>query len=111
MDNLIRQALLYDYYGELLTKQQRKIYGEVFFEDYSESEVAVDEGISRQGVHDMIARTKKLLEGYEAKLGLVEKHEKRHELIEMLEAQLKAAKLSATEKKTLKATIDKLKEI
>ena len=36
-------------------------------------EIAESAGISRQGVHDLIKRCNKLLEGYEAKLHLVEK--------------------------------------
>lgn len=49
MDKLARQALLYDFYGELLTEHQRNIYEDVVLNDYSLSEVAQDQGISRQG--------------------------------------------------------------
>ena len=73
MEEFVVQSLLYDFYGELLTEHQRRIYEEVVFNDFSASEVAKEEGISRQGVHDMIKRCGRLLEGYEAKLHLVEK--------------------------------------
>ena len=73
MDKLARQALLYDFYGELLTAHQRSIYEEVVLNDFSLSEVAEDHGISRQGVHDLVKRSTKILEGYEEKLHLVEK--------------------------------------
>lgn len=73
MDKLARQALLYDFYGELLTEHQRGIYEEVVLNDYSLSEVAEDHGISRQGVHDLVKRSTKILEGYEQKLHLVER--------------------------------------
>ena len=56
MDKLARQALLYDFYGELLTEHQRNIYEDVVLNDYSLSEVAQDQGISRQGVHDLVKR-------------------------------------------------------
>ena len=52
MDKLARQALLYDFYGELLTEHQQNVYEDVVLNDYSLSEVAQDQGISRQGVHD-----------------------------------------------------------
>lgn len=73
MDKLARQALLYDFYGELLTEHQRSVYEDVVLNDYSLSEVAQEEGISRQGVHDLVKRSTRILEGYEEKLHLVEK--------------------------------------
>ena len=42
-------------------------------QDLSLSEVAEIHGISRQGVHDLVRRCDKLLEGYENKLHLVER--------------------------------------
>ncbi|RKW32163.1 MAG: DNA-binding protein, partial [Lachnoanaerobaculum sp.] len=44
MEDIVNQSLLYDFYGELLTEHQRRIYEEVVFNDYSISEVARDEG-------------------------------------------------------------------
>ena len=73
MDEILKQTLLYDFYGELLTDHQKEIYEQVVLEDYSLSEIAKDAGISRQGVHDMVKRCNKTLEEYEQKLHLVEK--------------------------------------
>jgi len=73
MEKFVKQALLYDFYGELLTERQRQVYESVVLEDYSLSEVAEELEISRQGVHDMIKRCNHILEGYEEKLHLVEK--------------------------------------
>ena len=73
MDEILKQALHYDFYGELLTAHQKEIYEEVVLDDCSLSEVAEAHGISRQGVHDLIKRCQKMLEGYEEKLKLVEK--------------------------------------
>ena len=73
MERFVEQALLYDFYGELLTERQRQVYESVVLEDYSLSEVAEELEISRQGVHDMIRRCNHILEGYEEKLHLVEK--------------------------------------
>ena len=39
MDKLARQALLYDFYGELLTEHQQNVYEDVVLNDYSLSEV------------------------------------------------------------------------
>lgn len=71
MDKRYEEALLFDFYGELLTDRQKQIFEEVIMDDYSMSEVADEYGITRQGVHDMIKRCGKILEGYEEKLGLV----------------------------------------
>lgn len=73
MEKFVEQALLYDFYGELLTEHQRRIYEEVVFDDFSVSEVARDEGISRQGVHDLIKRCNRTLNDYEERLKLVER--------------------------------------
>ncbi len=73
MNGILEQALLYDFYGELLTNHQKEIYEQFVLEDLSLSEIAESAGISRQGVHDLIKRCNKILEGYEEKLHLVEK--------------------------------------
>ncbi len=73
MEKIVRQGILYDFYGELLTEHQRQVYEEVVFHDLSLSEIAQEKGISRQGVHDLVRRCDKILEGYEDKLHLVEK--------------------------------------
>ena len=73
MEEKIEQAYLYDFYGELLNEHQRKIYEDFVFNDLSLGEIADEEGISRQGVHDMVKRCTKTLEGYESKLHLIEK--------------------------------------
>jgi len=76
MEKIARQGLLYDFYGALLTEHQRNIYEDVVLYDLSLSEIAQEQGISRQGVHDLLKRCDKILEGYEEKLHLVEKFEK-----------------------------------
>lgn len=84
MERIVRQGLLYDFYGVLLTEHQRKIYEDVVFQDLSISEIAREEGISRQGVFDLVKRCDKTLEGYELRLGLVEKFEKTRESVQSI---------------------------
>ena len=71
LEKLEYKGMLYDFYGELLTEHQKKV-----FQDLSLSEIADDQGISRQGVHDLIKRCDKILDDYENKLHLVEKFSK-----------------------------------
>ena len=73
MNKILEQALLYDFYGELLTTHQKEVYEQFILDDLSLSEIAESAGISRQGVHDLIRRCQKALEGYENKLHLVER--------------------------------------
>lgn len=87
MDDILERSLLYDFYGELLTDRQKKVYQAVVFDDLSPSEVAEEEGISRQGVHDMVRRCEKLLQGYEEKLGLVSRFARTKELVSQIRHQ------------------------
>ncbi len=73
MEKFVRQTMLYDFYGELLTKHQQQIFEAVVFNDIGYSEAAQQEGITRQGVHDLIRRCDQQLEHYEEKLHLVER--------------------------------------
>ena len=73
MDELLKKTLLYDFYGELLTPHQKRIYESIVFDDMSLGELAAEEEISRQAVFDMNKRSYKLLCDYEEKLHLVEK--------------------------------------
>ncbi len=73
MEEKVEQTYLYDFYGELLNEHQRQIYEDFVLNDFSLGEIAAEEGISRQGVSDMIRRCTKKLEEFEAKLHLVER--------------------------------------
>ncbi|MBQ7360713.1 MAG: DNA-binding protein [Lachnospiraceae bacterium] len=75
MENIFQQNMLYDFYGELLTEHQKKIYEAAVFEDMSLSEIGAEFGISRQGVHDLIKRCDKILRDYEDKLHLLQRFE------------------------------------
>ena len=68
MEEKLEQAYLYDFYGELLNEHQRQVYEDFVFNDLSLGEIASEEGISRQGVADLIKRCNKKLLDYEAKL-------------------------------------------
>ena len=63
-------ALLLDFYGELLTEKQREFLEYYYNEDLSLAEIALNEGITRQGVRDAIKRAEHALSEMEAKLSL-----------------------------------------
>ena len=86
MEKIVEQGLLYDFYGELLTEHQRQIYEARVFDNLSLSEIAQDFEISRQGVHDLIKRCDKILQGYEDKLHLLQKFMNIKETITQIES-------------------------
>lgn len=94
MEKIVRQSMLYDFYGELLTEHQKRVYEDVVNNDMSYSEIAKENNISRQGVYDMIKRCDKILEEYEEKLMLVHK-------FTSAKAQVQKIKESADELKRL----------
>ena len=75
MEKIVEQGLLYDFYGELLTDHQRQIYEAAVYNDMSLTEIADEHGISKQGVHDLIKRCTKALQGYEDSLHMIRRFE------------------------------------
>lgn len=59
------------------------------FNDLSLSEIAQEQGVTRQGVHDLVRRCDRILEGYEEKLHLVEKFQKTKSLAEQIQELLR----------------------
>ncbi len=85
MEKIVEQGLLYDFYGELLNEHQKQIYESVVYNDMSLSEIADEQGISRQGVHDLMKRCSRALEGYEDKLHLVEKFQNAKKKVHLID--------------------------
>ncbi|GFI64543.1 hypothetical protein IMSAG185_00132 [Lachnospiraceae bacterium] len=82
MNRLYEQTMLFDFYGELLTEHQRRVYEDAVYNDLSLSEIAEEQGISRQGVHDLIRRCDRILQDYESKLHLVERFARARSTVE-----------------------------
>ena len=95
-DAVTKQSLLYDFYGELLTKRQREVMELYNEENLSLGEIAEEFGISRQGVHDALHKAQKALEEYEQKLGLVERFSATRDAINSISGEIdKAIDLAA----------------
>ena len=71
----LKTSLLIEIYRSMLTDKQYEVMDMYFNLDYSLTEIAENEGISRQGVLDIIKRSEQKLEEYEQKLGLMKKYE------------------------------------
>ena len=80
---------LLDLYKDLLTQKQQEVMDMYFLYDLSLSEIASDTNTSKAAVYDLIKRTSKTLENYEAKLHLLEKREKIFSLVENIDEDIK----------------------
>lgn len=75
MANNVEISMLLDLYGETLTVKQRDYLNYYYNDDLSLSEIAENEGITRQGVRDSIKRAEALLFDMETKLKFSQKLE------------------------------------
>ena len=73
MERLFKLGMLLDRYEALLTERQRSILRQYTDENCSLAEIAEREGISRQGVRDIITRGERQLSETEAAVGLIRK--------------------------------------
>lgn len=71
----VELSVLFDFYGELLKDHNKQIFEDYILNDLSLGEIAEEQGISRQGVYDIIKRGSKQLKDCEEKLNLVKKFE------------------------------------
>ncbi len=87
-DQLLSKAtrinLLLDFYAPLLTEKQVTFLRLQYAEDFSLSEIAEQYEVSRQAVNDHTRRACELLEEYERKLMLADKHLRRSHLYQQL---------------------------
>lgn len=75
MANNVEISMLLDLYGETLTAKQRDYLNYYYNDDLSLSEIAENEGITRQGVRDAIKRAEAVLFDMESKLKFSQKFE------------------------------------
>lgn len=72
-DNL-EMSMLLDFYGEALTEKQRYMFDCYYNEDLSLSEIAENEGISRQGARDIIVRAEGVMKNLEERTGSISRY-------------------------------------
>jgi predicted DNA-binding protein YlxM (UPF0122 family) len=88
VERLVRTGLLYDFYGGLLTEKQQRVMELYFLENWSLAEIAATEGVSRQAVHDLLQRSEKTIEEFEAKLGLLERYSRQQAILVTIKDRL-----------------------
>ena len=88
MDKKIEISMLWQIYGALLTEKQREYIDYYYNEDLSLAEIAQNDGITRQGVRDIIKKGEKKLFEYEEKLLFMKKTINQEKQIENILAKL-----------------------
>ena len=69
----LEMALLFDYYGGMLTDKQRECFDMRYNQDLSLGEIGEMMGVSRQAVCDNLTRTEALLRRMEENIGSVKR--------------------------------------
>lgn len=67
---------LYLVYKNLLTEHQKRIFENYYFDNFSLSEIAENQNISRQAVKDVLDKCEKYLFSFEEKLQIKSKNDK-----------------------------------
>ncbi len=83
----IELGILYDYYGELLTRKQQDFFEDYYFNNLTLQEIADNNEISRNAVHKTLATIEKKLKYYEKILRLYEKSKRIKKIIEDLDPE------------------------
>ena len=121
-DDITQASLLYDFYGQLLSKRQNQVMKLYHEDNLSLSEIASEFDISRQGVHDALKNAERSLAEYESKLGLIAKFRQSREAVDEIDEIIDgiiyslrqensgAAKQAVKDLNKVKDIIDKLED-
>ena len=86
-------VLLFDFYGALLKDKNYVIFEDYTCNDMSLSEIAAEQGITRQGVRDSINRSAKKLIDCENKLGLIKRFEMAKSMVQTVKDEIQQIRM------------------
>ena len=89
MEEIALRAMLFDFYGPLLTSKQQIIYDLYYQQDLSLGEIAEQQNVSRQAIYDLLKRTDESLHDYEEKLNLIKRQQNNLGTISEIKEKLK----------------------
>ena len=89
MDKKIYLNNLYDYYQDLFTTKQKEYYEAYYYQDLSLSEIAENNNVSRNAIHNQIKIVEEKLELYESILELYNKSLKMKEILKDVDEDLR----------------------
>lgn len=98
MDDKVKISILLETYGKLLTEKQYNLLDDYYNRDLSLSEIAENEGITRQAVRDNLKKGENKLFEYEEKLGVMKKTLMQEETISSILSEISKIKTSSSDK-------------
>ncbi|MEE0742078.1 MAG: YlxM family DNA-binding protein [Emergencia sp.] len=111
IDKITEASLLYDFYGQLLTKRKQEVMALYHEENLSLAEIAQEFGISRAAVHDSLKSAEKSLREYEEKLGLVAKFVASEEAIRSIDTMIDSLTEDYRENENLTRRLEEVKAV
>lgn len=111
IDKITESSLLYDFYGQLLTKRKQQVMELYHEENLSLAEIAQEFEISRAAVHDSLKSAEKSLNEYEEKLGLVSKFVKSSRAIEKIDKEIDSIKNDYKKEEELVNRLEGIKKV
>ena len=111
MEEKLKNNLLLDFYGNMLTEKQRRIMSLYIEEDVSLSEIANELNSSRQAVYDAVKSSENILKSYEEKLKCVEKFLSNRTIIIDVIKTLEDMPLAGNNHKKVQNVVDNLKKV
>jgi len=88
MDELVERVHfgeLFDAYSDILTGKQREVCDLLLGGDLTVAELGVELGVSRQGAHDLVRRSRERLDEIEGALGLLDLRKRYETLVGLIE--------------------------
>lgn len=86
MKNAYEMSMLFDFYGDTLTEKQQSYFDLYYNQDLSLGEIAENEGITRQGVRDVIVRAEAIMHELEEKTGIMARFIQVQKILENIDA-------------------------
>ncbi len=82
-------TMLLDYYGDLLTDKQREYFDLHYNQDLTLAEIGEMNGISRQGVWEIVRRAEATMRNIDERTGLVSRRKERRNALKVIDSALK----------------------
>lgn len=106
MEKNVKISMLLDIYGKLLTEKQYMLLDDYYNHDLSLSEIAENEGITRQAVRDNLKKGENKLFEYEEKLEVMKKTIMQEEKIAIILSEITKIEQGASDKEIAKVLED-----